>query len=131
MLDLKGLHHVAIICSDLERSKRFYTEVLGFNILGEHFRKEKNSYKVDLQLKNTCLLELFTFPSPPPRLTRPEATGLRHIAFSVTDIHKEHNKLIDNKIGVEEIRTDEYTGKKFFFFKDPDGLPIELYENIT
>jgi glyoxylase I family protein len=131
MLDLKGLHHVAIICSNLESSKRFYTELLGFTIRAEYFREDKNSYKTDLQLKNTYLLELFSFPSVPARPSHPEAAGLRHIAFSVSDIQEEHRKLVNSKIEVEDIRTDEYSGKKFFFFKDPDGLPIELYESLT
>ena len=125
---LEGIHHIAIICSDYERSKKFYTEVLGFTIVQEVYRKERESYKLDLALNGTYVLELFSFPHPPARPSRPEATGLRHIAFRVADIEAVVQAL--NGIGItpEPIRTDEYTGKKFTFFADPDQLPIELYE---
>ena len=128
MLNLHSLHHIAIICSDYERSKKFYTEVLGFTAIQEIYRKERDSYKLDLALNGQYLLELFSFPDPPKRVSRPEACGLRHLAFSVSNIEKEVEKLRDLKILVEDIRIDESTGKKFTFFSDPDELPIELYQ---
>ncbi|AHF14130.1 SMU1112c/YaeR family gloxylase I-like metalloprotein [Niabella soli] len=128
MLNLKKLHHIAIICSDYERSKKFYIEVLGFTIVQEVYREERASYKLDLALNDQYLIELFSFPDPPPRPTRPEATGLRHIAFEVTDVAAAIQQLQAKNITVEPFRVDEYTGKKFTFFADPDGLPIELYE---
>lgn len=128
MLNLHSLHHIAIICSDYERSKKFYTEVLGFTVIQEIYRKERDSYKLDLALNGQYLLELFSFPDPPKRVSRPEACGLRHLAFSVSNIEKEVEKLRDLKILVEDIRIDETTGKKFTFFSDPDELPIELYQ---
>ncbi|WP_300599163.1 VOC family protein [Niabella sp.] len=129
MLNLKKLHHVAIICSDYARSKKFYTEILGFTILQEVFREERDSYKLDLALNGQYLIELFSFPAPPARPTRPEATGLRHLAFEVTDIEAAVQQLLANNIAAEPVRVDEYTGKKFTFFPDPDGLPVELYEH--
>lgn len=128
MLNLHSLHHIAIICSDYEHSKKFYTEVLGFTVIQEIYRKERDSYKLDLALNGQFLLELFSFPDPPKRVSRPEACGLRHLAFSVSNIEKEVEKLRDLKILVEDIRIDESTGKKFAFFTDPDDLPIELYQ---
>lgn len=127
-MKIEKLHHVAIICSNYERSKKFYTEVLGFTIEQEVFRAERNSYKLDLSLNGQYLIELFSFPDPPERLTRPEATGLRHIAFSVTNIDDTVKYLQSKKIIPEPIRVDEFTGKKFTFFTDPDLLPIEVYE---
>jgi glyoxylase I family protein len=128
MLNLKALHHIAIICSDYSRSKHFYTEILGLRILAEVYRQERDSYKLDLALGNEYLIELFSFPDPPSRVSRPEAAGLRHLAFAVQDVHLERQKLIDSGIEVEPIRVDEFTGRKFTFFEDPDGLPLELYE---
>ncbi len=128
MLNLKALHHIAIICSDYSRSKHFYTEILGLRILAEVYREERDSYKLDLALGNEYLIELFSFPDPPSRVSRPEAAGLRHLAFAVQDVHLERQKLIDSGIEVEPIRVDEFTGRKFTFFEDPDGLPLELYE---
>lgn len=127
-MKIEKLHHIAIICSNYERSKKFYTEVLGFTIEQEVFRAERNSYKLDLSLNGQYLIELFSFPDPPGRLTRPEATGLRHIAFSVTNIDDTVKYLQSKNIIPEPIRVDEFTGKKFTFFTDPDLLPIELYE---
>lgn len=127
MLDLKKLHHIAIICSDYERSKRFYTEILGFTILQEVYRNERDSYKLDLALNGQYLIELFSFPAPPERPTRPEATGLRHLAFEVPDVEAAVRQLQAKGILAEPVRVDEYTGKKFTFFPDPDGLPVELY----
>ena len=128
MIELKGIHHIAIICSDYERSKAFYTNTLGFSVRAEHYRKERKSYKTDLVLNNTHLVELFSFPDPPKRPSRPEACGLRHLAFAVADIQIAVTELGKQSVEVEAIRIDEFTGKKFTFFADPDGLPIELYE---
>ena len=127
-MKIEKLHHIAIICSNYERSKKFYTEVLGFTIEQEVFRAERNSHKLDLSLNGQYLIELFSFPDPPERLTRPEATGLRHIAFSVTNIADTVKYLQSKNIIPEPVRTDEFTGKKFTFFMDPDLLPIEVYE---
>lgn len=129
MLQLQNLHHLAIICSDYERSKKFYTEILGLQIIREVYREERDSYKLDLSLNGSYLIELFSFPNPPARVSRPEACGLRHLAFSVLDIEAEVKKLRNLNIPVEEIRTDETSGKKFTFFSDPDGLPLELYQH--
>ncbi|MCE6989411.1 VOC family protein [Dyadobacter sp. CY323] len=128
MLNLRAVHHIAIICSDYEKSKRFYTEILGFTIDREVLRKERQSYKLDLSLNGHYCIELFSFPDPPKRPSRPEACGLRHIAFQVENIEDVIVELNAKKIFPEPIRTDEFTGKKFTFFADPDDLPIELYE---
>jgi glyoxylase I family protein len=128
MLKLNRVHHIAIICSDYERSKKFYTEILGFNILAEIFRKERQSYKLDLCLNKNYIIELFSFPNPPKRTSRPEAAGLRHLAFEVDNIEEAVNELEKRNVEVEPIRTDEFTGKRFTFFADPDDLPIEIYE---
>ena len=125
---IQSLHHIAIICSDYEKSKRFYTEILGFQIKNEVYREERQSFKLDLSLNGHYLIELFSFPDPPKRLSRPESTGLRHIAFGVNNIEESCLFLKDNQIETEDIRIDEYTGRKFTFFSDPDNLPIELYE---
>ena len=125
---IQSLHHIAIICSDYEKSKRFYTEILGFQVKNEVYRVERQSYKLDLSLNGHYLIELFSFPNPPNRLSRPESTGLRHIAFGVNNIEESCLFLKDNQIDTEDIRIDEYTGRKFTFFSDPDNLPIELYE---
>jgi glyoxylase I family protein len=127
---LKAIHHIAIISSSYERSKQFYTEVLGLEIIQEVYRKERDSWKLDLALNGEYIIELFSFPNPPPRPSRPEACGLRHLAFRVDDIEKVIGKLLDFNIDVEPIRVDEYTGKRFTFFSDPDGLPLELYEEL-
>jgi glyoxylase I family protein len=129
MIQLKGIHHIAIICSDYERSKAFYINVLGFSVRAEHYRRERNSYKLDLALDDRYVIELFSFPDPPQRPSRPEACGLRHLAFAVDDIQQAVAELGKHNVKVESIRTDEYTGVKFTFFGDPDGLPIELYEH--
>lgn len=128
MLQIKKLHHIAIICSDYERSKKFYTEVLGLYIMQEVYRRERDSYKLDLGLNGEYLIELFSFPNPPKRLTMPEAAGLRHLAFEVDDIDEAVHNLKQMKVEVELIRTDELTSKRFTFFRDPDDLPIEIYE---
>lgn len=122
------LHHIAIICSDYEKSKEFYLSALGFSVINEQYRKDKNSYKLDIRL-NDIQIELFTFENPPKRPSYPEACGLRHVAFGVDDINETVISLNKKNIEVEPIRTDENTGRKFTFIKDPDGLPIEFYEN--
>lgn len=128
MLALKKIHHVALICSNYEQSKKFYTEVLGFEVTAEYYRSERQSYKLDLALNNQYTLELFSFPSPPPRVSKPEACGLRHLAFEVDNITIAIQHLQQHNISVEPVRIDEYTNRRFTFFSDPDGLPLELYE---
>ncbi|MEH2434704.1 MAG: VOC family protein [Nostoc sp.] len=123
-----GIHHVAIICSDYDRSKKFYVEVLGFPIIQETFRAERNSYKLDLRVGENAQIELFSFPNPPERPSKPEACGLRHLAFKVDDVEETVFYLKSKGIEVENIRVDEITNKKFTFFKDPDNLPLEIYE---
>ena len=125
---LKSMHHIAIICSDYDKSKKFYTEVLGFKIDREVYREARESYKLDLSLNGQYCIELFSFPNPPSRPSRPESTGLRHIAFEVNDIEASIDVLFTKGITPEPIRIDEFTGKRFTFFADPDDLPIELYE---
>lgn len=127
-MELRRIHHVALIASDYERSRAFYTEVLGLRVLAEHYRAERRSYKLDLELPDGGRLELFSFPDPPPRPSRPEAAGLRHLAFVVPDVAAALAELGDRGVRVEEMRVDEYTGKRFAFFFDPDELPLELYE---
>lgn len=127
-MKIEKLHHIAIICSDYEKSKEFYTKILNFKIDNEIFRKERQSYKLDLSLNGIYVIELFSFPNPPKRLTQPESTGLRHIAFGVKNLEESIAFLKINNIENEGVRIDEFTNKKFTFFKDPDQLPIELYE---
>ena len=128
MLHLNKVHHIAFICSDYEQSKRFYTEVLGLQLIAEHYREARQSWKADLSLGGEYVVELFSFPNPPARPSYPEAAGLRHLAFEVDDITAAEQALTQNGINHDSIRTDEYTGKRFLFFEDPDHLPIELYE---
>lgn len=128
-MQLNKIHHIAIICSDYQKSKHFYTSVLGLEILQEIYREERQSFKLDLALNGVYTIELFSFPNPPKRISRPEATGLRHLAFEVNAIVKTRDYFISLGIISEEIRTDEYTQKSFFFIEDPDGLPIEFYES--
>ena len=128
MHGFKGIHHVAVIASDYAVSKRFYTEVLGFPVIGEHYRADRQSWKLDLALPGGAQLELFSFPGAPPRVDRPEACGLRHLAFAVDDIDAVKEALETAGVGVEVVRVDETTGRRFAFFKDPDGLPLEIYE---
>ena len=125
---LKSIHHAAIICSDYPRSKQFYCEILGLPILAENYRAQRDSYKLDLALPEGGQIELFSFPNPPPRPSRPEAQGLRHLAFVVASVQEMVDRLVAHGVAVEPIRVDEYTGKKYTFFADPDGLPLELYE---
>jgi glyoxylase I family protein len=128
MLKLNKIHHIAIICSNYELSKRFYVEILGFNVIREIFREERNSYKLDLEIGGQYQIELFSFPNPTPRPSRPEAAGLRHLAFEVDNIDEAIFHLNELDVVTEPIRVDETTGRRFTFFTDPDGLPLELYE---
>ena len=125
---INKVHHIAIICSDYQRSKSFYTEVLGFSIIREVYRADRQSYKLDLALHGEYILELFSFPNSPSRPSRPEAMGLRHLAFEVNNLDEVVNKMIEKQIIPEPIRIDEFTGKRFTFISDPDLLPIEFYE---
>lgn len=127
-MNLNRIHHIAVICSDYEVSKRFYTEVLGLTIVQEVYRAERDSYKLDLSVGGEYQIELFSFPDPPKRVSRPEAVGLRHLAFEVDDIEVAVLELNRHMVIAEPIRVDEHTGKRFTFFADPDGLPIEFYE---
>jgi glyoxylase I family protein len=128
LLRLNSVHHIAVICSDYKRSKFFYTDILGLTIIREVYREERKSYKLDLALNDNYIIELFSFPDPPQRTSRPEACGLRHLAFSVTDIAEAIVSLNRKGVETEPVRVDEFTNKKFTFFSDPDGLPLELYE---
>ena len=128
MIKLNHVHHTAIICSEYARSKHFYTEVLGFRIVGEYYREARQSYKLDLALGDRYVIELFSFPDPPKRPSRPESCGLRHLAFEVDNIDVAVEELAGKGIVCESIRRDENTGKRFTFFSDPDELPLELYE---
>ncbi|KAA6432800.1 VOC family protein [Dyadobacter flavalbus] len=125
---LKSVHHIAIICSDYEKSKHFYTRILGFDIDREVYREARKSYKLDLSLNGQYCIELFSFPDPPKRTSQPEACGLRHIAFQVEDMEAATAYFESKGVTLEAVRTDEFTGKKFTFFADPDDLPIELYQ---
>lgn len=125
---LSRVHHIAIICSDYERSKNFYTEVLQLTVVREVYRKERESCKLDLALNGEYIIELFSFPSPPARPSRPEAQGLRHLAFAVDDLETVIKHLQQHNVEAEPIRVDEFTNKRFTFIADPDGLPIEFYE---
>jgi glyoxylase I family protein len=128
MLFLKSIHHIAIICSDYTKSKDFYVNILGLKVIKETYRAERDSYKLDLSLNGHYVIELFSFPDPPKRVSRPEATGLRHLAFGVNDVQAVIDHLTVKNIIAEPIRIDEHTGKKFTFISDPDDLPIEFYE---
>jgi len=121
------IHHVAIIASDYLRSKDFYTRILGFEIIRETYREERQSYKLDLRV-GLAQIELFSFPNPPPRPSRPEALGLRHLAFAVDDLEATRARLLTAGLDLEEVRIDPTTDKHFFFFRDPDDLPLEIYE---
>ena len=127
-MKLNKVHHVAVLCSDYQRSLAFYTQVLGLEVLGEHYRAERDSYKTDLALHGEFVVELFSFPNPPQRLSRPEAAGLRHLAFEVDDIDASLAELDRLDVEHEAPRIDSFTGKRFVFFADPDDLPIEFYE---
>ena len=124
----ESIHHIAIICSDYNKSKYFYTHILGFLIIRETYRKDRLSYKLDLKVNENTQIELFSFPNSPKRVSQPEACGLRHIAFRVLDIQKAIIHLNSHDITVEKVRVDKITSKLFTFFADPDGLPLELYQ---
>ena len=128
MLEINRVHHIAIICRDYQRSKKFYTQVLGFSIKQEVFRAERNSFKLDLEVNGLYQIELFSFPDPPARPSHPEAAGLRHLAFEVNKLEDAIIAIQQHGVFTEPIRVDEFTGKRFTFFADPDGLPIEFYE---
>jgi glyoxylase I family protein len=121
-------HHVAVICSDYEQSRRFYVDILGLEVISEIYRAERRSHKLDLRLPDGVQIDLFSFPDPPRRPSYPEACGLRHLALEVPEIDLAVKELKTHGIAVEPVRIDEYTGKRFTFFADPDGLPLELYE---
>lgn len=128
MLKINGIHHIAIICSNYQISKQFYTEVLGFEVEREVFREARKSWKLDLKVAGKYQIELFSFPDPAPRPSRPEAAGLRHLAFEVNNLEEAILFLSAKNVETEPVRIDEFTGKRFTFFADPDGLPLELYE---
>lgn len=125
----KRIHHVAIICTDYTVSKNFYVNILGLTVVQEVYREERNSYKLDLSVNGLYQLELFSFKNPPERPSRPEAAGLRHLAFEVDDVKAVAAALNAKGVETEALRIDEYTGKKFTFFTDPDGLPLEIYQS--
>lgn len=125
---LAGIHHVAVIASDYTRSRDFYTRILGLDVIAENFRSERNSWKLDLRLPDGSQLELFSFPNPPARPSRPEACGLRHLAFRVEALDEVVAHLQREGVACEPIRVDEFTSRRFTFFADPDDLPLELYE---
>lgn len=127
-MKLNRVHHVAVLCSDYEKSLAFYRDVLGLEVLSEHYRAERQSYKTDLALNGEFVVELFSFPDPPKRVTNPEATGLRHLAFEVDDVEAAMNGVVQKGVPCENVRIDPLTGKKFVFCFDPDDLPIEFYE---
>ena len=125
---LKSIHHAAIICADYSRSKTFYTEILGLEIIAENYRAQRDSWKLDLRLPDGGQVELFSFPAAPSRPSYPEALGLRHLAFAVDSLDRAKAHLEAHGVAMEPVRVDEFTGKRFTFFSDPDGLPLELYE---
>ena len=128
---LLRIHHAAIICSDYAVSKRFYVEVLGLAVIGEHWRAERRSWKLDLALPDGSQIELFSFEDRPARPSYPEARGLRHLAFAVADVAAAKSRLESMGVALEDIRVDEFTGRRFTFFADPDDLPLELYEDAV
>jgi len=128
MLKLNRVHHIAIICTDYEKSKHFYTQILGLTILREVYREQRDSYKLDLKVAGQYQVELFSFPAPAPRPSRPEGAGLRHLAFEVDDMDEAVAHMVSHGVEVEPIRVDEFTDKRYTFFADPDGLPIEFVE---
>ncbi|SKB14850.1 putative S-C lyase [Planktothrix sp. PCC 11201] len=127
-MKINKIHHIAIICSNYQKSKDFYVNLLGFEIIQETFRKERNSYKLDLRVGTQDQIELFSFLDPPQRPNQPESCGLRHLAFEVDDIDQSVRDLLGKGIEVEPIRLDEITGKRYTFFQDPDHLPLEIYQ---
>jgi glyoxylase I family protein len=123
-----AVHHIAIIASDYQRSKLFYSEVLGLKIIRETYREARDSYKLDLQINSQTQIELFSFPNPPARPSTPESCGLRHLAFAVANLDQAIAHLATHNVECEAVRIDEFTGKRFTFFRDPDNLPLELYQ---
>ena len=123
-----SIDHIAIISSDYQKAKDFYVDKLGFKVKREVERKDRDDFIITLEAPNGILIELFIEKNPPRRVTRPEATGLRHLAFRVQDIEKSVEKLNKKGIETEEIRIDPQNGKRMTFFMDPDGLPLELHE---
>jgi glyoxylase I family protein len=128
MITLNKVHHIAIITCDYSKSKHFYIDILGLTIIQEIYRENRDSYKLDLALNGTFIIELFSFPNPPKRVSGPEAAGLRHLAFEVNEIQETRKYILQQGCTAEEIRVDEFTGNKFFFMEDPDNTPIEFYE---
>ncbi len=127
-MQIKGIHHIAILTDDYPKSKSFYTDILGFSIVAETYREERQSYKLDLTINGIYQIELFSFPEYKERASFPEQKGLRHLAFAVNDIEAAVAELVEKGVTVQGIRTDELTNKKFCFFYDPNGQPLELYE---
>jgi glyoxylase I family protein len=127
-MKINKIHHIAIICSDYQKSKHFYTNILGLTVIREVYRENRQSYKLDLALDSEYIIELFSFPNPPPRTSRPEATGLRHLAFEVENLEEVIAHLKTFGVEAEPVRIDEFTQKRFTFIADPDQLPIEFYE---
>jgi glyoxylase I family protein len=123
------IHHIAIVCSNYQLSKKFYVDTLGLTVVAEVFREDRKSWKLDLAVNDVYQIELFSFENPPERPSRPEARGLRHLAFEVNDVDAVANSLNEKGIVTEPIRIDEFTGKQFTFFADPDGLPLEIYQS--
>ncbi|WP_183423987.1 VOC family protein [Luteibacter sp. Sphag1AF] len=126
---LHAIHHVAIICSDYARSKAFYTQTLGLRVVHEVYREARQSWKLDLEVSPGVQIELFSFPGAPARPSRPEAQGLRHLSFAVPDVDAAVAELTRRGVACEPVRVDEYTGRRFTFFADPDDLPLEIYES--
>ena len=127
-MKIAKIHHVAIICTDYAASKKFYVDILKFSVIAETYRADRDSYKLDLKVSDRDTIELFSFPAAPPRPSKPEACGMRHLAFAVDNIEENIDYLVSKGINVEPIRVDLNTGKRFTFFKDPDDLPLEIYE---
>ncbi len=127
-MKLNSVHHIAIIVSDIEKAREFYINKLGFEVIRENYRKERDDWKLDLRVDEHTELEIFAEKNPPKRVNRPEACGLRHLAFRVESVEETVKELAEIGIECEPIRTDSFTGEKMTFFFDPDGLPLEIHE---
>ena len=127
-MKLNSVHHIAIIVSDIEKAREFYINKLGFEVIRENYRKERDDWKLDLRVDEHTELEIFAEKNPPKRVNRPEACGLRHLAFRVESVEEAVKELAEMGIECEPIRTDSFTGEKMTFFFDPDGLPLEIHE---
>lgn len=127
-MKLSSVHHIAIIVSDIGKARKFYVDKLGFEVIRENYRKERNDWKLDLRVDEHTELEIFAEKNPPKRVNRPEACGLRHLAFRVESVEEAVKELAEMGIECEPIRTDSFTGEKMTFFFDPDGLPLEIHE---